>query len=146
MPPLARWAVPLLLLANDALLLYSNFGHGATVHVRIFDGATGGGQTRSVESASLYTITLGRSIRDMWNAKAYFTSVLIAGAWRMGFEILYGGLSKVPAPQGGFITRILGLTHPPTRFYTRSLRRRLAARQVLGIPPLLVPRRPLPGA
>jgi hypothetical protein len=73
--------VPLLLLANDALLLYSNLGDGATVHVRIFDGEGGDGQGRSVESAPLYTITLGRSIKDMWDAKAYFTSILIAGAW-----------------------------------------------------------------
>lgn len=98
--------MPLLILANDALLLYSNFGvgydlgcegdrlvppqpstpsnqtipqAGATVHVRIFDGDSPDGQGRTVDSAPLYTITLGRAIRDMWNAKAYFTSVLIAG-------------------------------------------------------------------
>lgn len=79
-PPLVRWGIPILLLANDALLLYSNLGDGATVHVRIFDGDQPDGQGRSVESAPLYTITLGRSIKDMWNAKAYFTSLLIAGA------------------------------------------------------------------
>lgn len=72
--------MPILLLANEALLLYSNLGDGATVHVQIFDGDQPAGQGRSVESAPLYTITLGRSIKDMWNAKAYFTSLLIAGA------------------------------------------------------------------
>lgn len=53
---------------------------GATVHVRVFDGESPDGQGRTLDSAPLYTITLGRAIRDMWNAKAYFTSVLIAGA------------------------------------------------------------------
>lgn len=79
-PPLARWGVPLLLLANDLLLFVSNFGEGATVHLKVFEGLQPNGQGRSVESAPLYTITLGRSIQDMWNARAYFTSVLIAGA------------------------------------------------------------------
>ena len=51
------------------------------MHVRVFDGESPDGQGRTLDSAPLYTITLGRAIRDMWNAKAYFTSVLIAGMY-----------------------------------------------------------------
>lgn len=83
-PALARWGLPVLLLANDALLLYSNIGDGATVHLRVFDG-----QGQAVDSAPLYAITLGHSIQDMWNAKAYFTSVLIAGTCCDHLPMLY---------------------------------------------------------
>ena len=72
----------MLLLANDALLLYSNVGPGATVHVRVFDGTAPDGVGRSAESASLYTLTLGRSVKDLWDSGAYGMSTLIAGQSR----------------------------------------------------------------
>ena len=70
------------------------------MHVRIFDGESPDGQGRTLDSAPLYTITLGRAIRDMWNAKAYFTSVLIAGACVRAFvvSVWFGLLFTPPRP------------------------------------------------
>jgi hypothetical protein len=79
LPATVRYGLPLLLIGNAALLLYSNLTLGASVHARVYDG-----QGRTMELPVLYNVSLAGSIKDMWQSGAYWMATLIAicsGAW-----------------------------------------------------------------
>jgi len=78
LPLVLRFGIPLLILANIALFISSNTGIGATVYVVVTFNGT------EVQMPSLFSFSLANSIRDMWSAKVYALSLLIAifsGAW-----------------------------------------------------------------
>ena len=77
-PCALQFGIPLLLLFNAALFLSSNSSTGASVSAVIKLG------DERIESGSLFDFALTNSVRDMWNAKVYPLSLLIAGfsgAW-----------------------------------------------------------------
>jgi len=71
-PSLIRYGLPFMLVLDDAMLLYSNFTLGAAVNVSI-------NVREQAINQPLYNVTLHNSIVDMWNAKCYYLSALIAG-------------------------------------------------------------------
>jgi hypothetical protein len=77
-PAALRYGILLLLLGNIALFISSNTSVGASVYVYV---TFGGEQTKL---PSLFDFSLGNSVVDMWEAKVYALSLLIAifsGAW-----------------------------------------------------------------
>eukprot|EP00727_Mastigamoeba_balamuthi_P013713 m51a1_g8965 hypothetical protein (1234) ;mRNA; r:1067285-1071195 len=79
----ARAAIPLVLLLDIALFVSSNTGVGASVVLRL-EWQSAGAAPHAVETPALFSFGLVDSIRDMWKARVYPLSVLIAvfsGAW-----------------------------------------------------------------
>ena len=77
-PGLMQYAIPALLLLNAALFISSNTSSGASVAVVINLGDT------RIETGSLFDFALTNSVKDMWQAKVYPLSLLIAvfsGGW-----------------------------------------------------------------
>lgn len=75
---LARYSVPLVIILTMALFAVSNLSYGASVIIKYKTN------TSSTELPSTFTFTLANSVHDMWNAKVYALSLLIAvasGAW-----------------------------------------------------------------
>eukprot|EP00656_Telonema_subtile_P002700 TRINITY_DN1122_c0_g1_i1.p1 TRINITY_DN1122_c0_g1~~TRINITY_DN1122_c0_g1_i1.p1 ORF type:complete len:2329 (-),score=412.59 TRINITY_DN1122_c0_g1_i1:67-7053(-) len=73
-----RILIPLIVLLNCVLFLSSNLGLGAAVKIKLEYSDV------VVFSADTFDFSLGNSVRDMWTAKVYALSLLIAvcsGAW-----------------------------------------------------------------
>lgn len=78
--PLWRYGIPFAILANIVLFIASNTGLGAGVFVVVNPND---GQ-EPLRTPSLFSFTLANSVRDMWEAKVYALSLLIAvfsGMW-----------------------------------------------------------------
>ena len=75
---LARYCVPMAILATAAIFIYSNTSSGASVYPEVTLGS------EKIRFGYLFTFTLGNSVRDMWNSEVYALSLLIgvfSGAW-----------------------------------------------------------------
>jgi len=75
---LARYGLPLVILMTVGLFMVSNLADGASVLIKYTTN------TSSTELPATFTFTLANSVHDMWNAKVYALSLLIAlasGAW-----------------------------------------------------------------
>lgn len=73
-----QYGMPVMLFLNAALFVASNTSSGASVAVVLTLGE------ERIESTSLFDFALTNSVRDMWEAKVYPLSLLIAvfsGAW-----------------------------------------------------------------
>lgn len=78
LPFLVRYGILLILLVNIALFIASNTSLGASVYLLVKT------PTGTTQFPSLFNFSLGNSVRDMWNAKVYALSILIAlfsGVW-----------------------------------------------------------------
>lgn len=78
LPFLVRYGVVLVLLINIAMFIASNASVGASVYLVARSGES------STMFPSLFNFSLINSVRDMWNAKVYALSILIAlfsGVW-----------------------------------------------------------------
>jgi len=93
-PVVVRYGIFALILANVALFISSNTSVGASVYLEI--------KPRDMETIrfpSLFDFSLGNSVRDMWNAKVYALSILIAvfsGFWPYMKLALLAGCWLVP--------------------------------------------------
>ena len=77
-PPLWRIVIPIILLLNIALFLISNTSVGASVYIVLTVGED------QIHMPNTFGFSLKNSIQDMWNAKIYPLSILIAlfsGFW-----------------------------------------------------------------
>lgn len=75
---LVRYGVPVLLLLNIALFISSNTSVGANIYLVLQFGE------HHIQTPSLFTFSLGNTVRDMWHAGVYPLALLIAilsGAW-----------------------------------------------------------------
>eukprot|EP01088_Endostelium_zonatum_P017357 TRINITY_DN5082_c0_g1_i1.p1 TRINITY_DN5082_c0_g1~~TRINITY_DN5082_c0_g1_i1.p1 ORF type:complete len:1107 (-),score=186.33 TRINITY_DN5082_c0_g1_i1:147-3467(-) len=81
LPIWVRLIIPTLVGLNIAIFVLSNTSVGGSVHVRA-SGATS--SDSHVDSPSMFSFSLSNTIRDMWRAKVYPLSLLIAtfsGFW-----------------------------------------------------------------
>eukprot|EP00468_Gymnochlora_sp_CCMP2014_P004522 CAMPEP_0167759172 /NCGR_PEP_ID=MMETSP0110_2-20121227/10872_1 /TAXON_ID=629695 /ORGANISM="Gymnochlora sp., Strain CCMP2014" /LENGTH=1283 /DNA_ID=CAMNT_0007645521 /DNA_START=139 /DNA_END=3990 /DNA_ORIENTATION=- len=77
-PWIFRFGVPIILAGNFAIFIVSNLGVGAAVELQITAGSI------EAKLPSLFEFTLTNTIVDMWKAKVYPLSILVAlfsGGW-----------------------------------------------------------------
>lgn len=68
-----RFVIPFLIIANIGLFISSNGSFGGSVFLKLHFG-----DTRRLEMPSFFDFSLINSIRDMWKAKTYALSILVA--------------------------------------------------------------------